>query len=521
MTTDRHQVRHQARPQACLTCKSRKKKCNRAFPCSYCILKDLECHYVPPPRRRVYATPTTDSPSQSVHYSEPLTAEPHGFESVPRRTKARIYFRHPECLDEIHPKVQNIIQSTGEFVDDLTAHYFKNFHRHLPIISRARFQDNLLGAGGEPPRADHSVLLLTICLIAYQPNPDQVTPERNPPVIGRQSLYLATKALLAQVQGLLEYSISLIQSSLLLAAHEYANGRPQVALVTISGCARMAYAAGIHDIWRRNMSGISVTEVQEAANIWWGIVMFERAIICEINGGFEQPMATIVPSGDTQLPLDREILDRRELSLEAVPNIPVASWTATNICGFGRAAQATCLLDQVIRGLLVPDLNSRLPLLESLDRAIQSLLTLILPQSNPRCPWPYCTSLAIAVKALYTLHNHIINIQPPQTSINANLRPLEDWKSASLAALDTTTRMLVDMAKYLTTTKIVDATKAVSPIHIYEIQAALDYMRFREEGGDSPWDEGAAEGLQVYLDTIRIPWVGLQSYSHNPLPIYT
>ena len=33
---------------------------------------------------------------------------------------------------------------------------------------------------------------------------------------------------------------------LLLAVFEYASGRPETAFITIAGCARMAYTAGIH-----------------------------------------------------------------------------------------------------------------------------------------------------------------------------------------------------------------------------------------------------------------------------------
>ena len=119
------------------------------------------------------------------------------------------------CLRRVHLEVLRVIRSTGQFVDDLTARYFQTFHRQLPIISRTRFQNSLIalggGAGGGGPAADSSVLLLSICLIATTP---ELLPgedgERPPDVAtGRQTLYLATKALLAQVQRslLLPYSI--------------------------------------------------------------------------------------------------------------------------------------------------------------------------------------------------------------------------------------------------------------------------------------------------------------------------
>lgn len=72
----------------------------------------------------------------------------------------------------------------------------------------------------------------------------------------------------------MEPSISLVQANLLLAIYEYANGRPNIALVTIAGCARMAYAAHIHV---RCHTGNQL-EVEEAGNTWWGIIMYERLV---------------------------------------------------------------------------------------------------------------------------------------------------------------------------------------------------------------------------------------------------
>lgn len=96
--------------------------------------------------------------------------------------------------------------------------------------------------------------------------------------MGRQSLYLATKAIIAQVQGSLQPSTSLIQATLLLAIYEYANGRPADALVTIASCARMAYAIGLHNSSRYELNGASRVEIEEAGNTWWGIVILERSV---------------------------------------------------------------------------------------------------------------------------------------------------------------------------------------------------------------------------------------------------
>ncbi|KAL3482036.1 hypothetical protein BJX99DRAFT_253158 [Aspergillus californicus] len=506
--------------QACLPCKTRKKKCNRGLPsCNYCILKDLECRYAAP-RRRDYDTSSvyTVRPSETIDDS---TGDLPGGRSVSRKA-GNLYRPLFESLDDIYLEVRNIINSTGEFVDDLTARYFKNFHSNLPVISRMRFQSSLTAGSPSP---DASVLLLAICLLVYLPSPDMVPRdshiERDMPVTSRQSLYLATKSLLAQVQGSMTPSIALIQASLLLATYEYASGRPEAALITLSGCARMAYAARIqtvHSNSRNSTNFESRFEIEEAANTWWGIVISERAFMCEIDD-LDQPMSTTFPPGDARLPIDRDILDRGHLvSPDSIPSIPLSSMTLTTttvtaIGGFARAAQASCLLDQVQQGMAIPDLNTKLLLLESLDRTIQSFLAGVL-NHNPQASSPYCTALAITVRTLFTLHTHILTI--PQTSISANLRPLLDWKKSSLAALDTVTTMVLDMSEWHCSRLPWDGTNDTSPVHIYAVRAALEHVRTRagiylfdeDSPYQCPWGGGAEGVLRGYLDGVRRQWGG-------------
>jgi hypothetical protein len=70
--------------------------------------------------------------------------------------------------DQTTAEVHDIIRATGQFVDDISARYFKGFHSHLPIISHSRFYNKLTTLGAAQA-SDFSVLLLTICLITYAP----------------------------------------------------------------------------------------------------------------------------------------------------------------------------------------------------------------------------------------------------------------------------------------------------------------------------------------------------------------
>lgn len=121
-----------------------------------------------------------------------------------------------------------------------------------------------------------------------------------------------------------------------------------------------------------------------------------RAFACEVDL-FDQPMATFLPSGDARLPVERDILAKIDvLEPEAIPNIALSCLTLTSIGGFGRAAQASCILDQVIRGLTVADVNSRLILLDSLDASIQSFIGFFLSHNQRAAA--HCTAVAMAIR---------------------------------------------------------------------------------------------------------------------------
>ncbi|KAL2800624.1 hypothetical protein BJX66DRAFT_291193 [Aspergillus keveii] len=506
---------------ACETCKTRKKKCNKGVPsCSYCIQKDLECRYVPLRPRRVYGTPSTGDSSHTATYREGIGAEPVNDRTlsdtarlqvaVPRHT---IYRSHFESLDDVHIEVQKTIQSTGEFVDDLTSLYFRTLHVHLPIISRVRFQRSFLATGsGSAPGPDFSILLLAICLNSYIPSSVRRVQERGVAGITRQRLYLSTKALLAQVHGSIQQpSVPLIQATLLLAMYEYASGKADVALATVAACARMAYAAGIHTSRRDIVDAPTRLEAQEAWNTWWGIVVCERTFMCEAAIP-EQPLLTTFPTGDATLPVDRHMLDHEDRLVYpdlVVPNMPLlSSLTELDVGGFARAAQACCLLDRIFEAIRVPELDTRLPRLESLDKSLQSFLSLILSR-GPDKSWHHCTALAVTLRSLFILHTHILAI--PHETISITFRPLNEWKQSSLAALDTATTMVLDMANWHYCVLPPDRPSDISPVQIYVVHATLEHLRNRlsssTDGTESLWPESAEGDLRRYLGRIQFQWV--------------
>jgi len=199
----------------------------------------------------------------------------------------------------VYLEVHGIIRATGQFVDDISARYFQGFHRHLPVISRIRFYNNLITLGATPA-ADFSVLLLTICLITHAPALGYQLEHGATRSVELQSLYLSVKSLFAQIQVSCSPSVSLIQAGLLVAIYEYTHGRSDDAFVTITGTARMAYAVRIHNRDDRQTpmpcrinekADIGpLLQAEEAANTWWGITICERYVSPSMPGKISMQM---------------------------------------------------------------------------------------------------------------------------------------------------------------------------------------------------------------------------------------
>ncbi|RDW85288.1 hypothetical protein BP6252_02878 [Coleophoma cylindrospora] len=452
--------------QVCTTCKTRKKKCDKVLPsCGYCVGKGLGCGYDEiRPRHH-------ENTLRASHTSDFITIP-----SDPTISEANLYLQ-----------VHQLIRATGRFVDDVTAQYFQGLHRYLPVISRTRFHSSLITLG-TTPSAGFSVLLLSISLITSSSKLGWHAEHANTTTrpVDQRTLHRATKSLFAQVQGLFPPSVHLIQAALLLAVYEYRHGRPEEAFVSLAGCARMAYAAGIH---RPSPVVHTDTDInadfqlqsEEAANTWWGIIIYERIFYCEVSFS-DQPLITVFPCGDARLPTETSILEQSDsLSPELIRYIPVSCLSSVDVGVFGRSVQAAWLLDQVLKSRETASLDSRLAQLRDLDTALQAFLGEMMQQCSGKRGL-LCEAVAITIRAMFTLHWHILS--QSQQLVTDKHHSREDWCTYSHAALDTATKMVLDIVE---THENLDRYQAVCLTlgHSYMIRAALKHIYERREWRDT------------------------------------
>lgn len=101
------------------------------------------------------------------------------------------------------------------------------------------------------------------------------------------------------------------------------------------------------------------------------------------------------------VPAEPEVLDQSDiLGPGPIPNIPVSCLTSREVGEYGRTAQATWLLDQVLRVLNTTDceLESSLIELDGLDNTLQSFLAMILQQCHGQLG-VFCAAIACTIRS--------------------------------------------------------------------------------------------------------------------------
>ena len=276
---------NQRASQVCNTCKARKKRCDKYLPdCGYCTKRGLDCRYTKLPLfRSTDAAAGRDSTTWQWRMTGIATDRDvaSGFKSDVSPLMASLYdfLRTDErvALSELlYYQVSRVIQLANLSLRDVTDRFFEGFHRWLPVISPQNFCKTIIDLHEGAPNPDFSILLLAMCLIILRPLPSTLPKS----TICLKSLYVTVRLSFAQVQAVICASTTLVQAGILIAAYDYACGRPELAYISIGTCARMSGVAGFDRGEARSkevqLDAESTLRVLEERNVWWGIIFIER-----------------------------------------------------------------------------------------------------------------------------------------------------------------------------------------------------------------------------------------------------
>lgn len=281
--TENAVAKGQRAQQVCLTCKARKKTCDKTIPaCDFCTTRKLVCRYPTAPSKARYTengagknftvlTLPCSTEYQNVEDFEPLTIPI--FQSSPFSPLSTAK-GSPSVDESVHRRVHQILERAHFTLDDISERYFgTTSHVWLPIIAPSLFYQRASNYRGDVPSADFSVLVFMCFVTIFDPRSTDSH-------LSQDFLYTTSKSLFMQAQTAHCASIPLIQAACIITAYEYACFRPEAAYISLGTCINMARVLGIIGATplqdRLNVDTITRLEHLERSNLSWAISMLER-----------------------------------------------------------------------------------------------------------------------------------------------------------------------------------------------------------------------------------------------------
>ena len=155
----------------------------------------------------------------------------------------------------------------ADSIRHIATSFFNDIHPWMPIISKSWFYNHLINPLS-PPRADATLLLLSIRLITWAP---PVSEGPNTPV------YIAAKRFFRELETAGTFSIRFVQAGVLISLYELGHCIYPAAYISIALSARQAVALGFDkDIKGGNVTGYPWDKVEERKRVWWAILILDR-----------------------------------------------------------------------------------------------------------------------------------------------------------------------------------------------------------------------------------------------------
>jgi len=283
----------------------------------------------------------------------------------------------------------------------------------------------------------------------------------------------------------------MVQAALLLSMYEYALNRPDAAYISIGNCARMAIAMDLHK--NQPISDMheapSFHNMGEQTNLWLAIVVFERVIACDVS--MSSPvLTTSMASIHGIRPVERDKLDQASPSSDLSPSPSEPS--EGELWLFRREVEAAEQLDQVLTMLSTPESSINLKEVTDLDFRVQSFLSSVMQRYGGSVTLS-CGAIAMAKLALFKLHSWIVEHEQ-----------LADLHKTSWAALDSSTKMTIDMAHLHSRDPGNGNMELKPPTTSYLVRAALRHLHaYRHNDGEGCF--GDCEALRKVCWRLEHP----------------
>lgn len=258
--------------RACLSCKTRKKGCDKALPnCGYCTKRELKCSY----DAEVKETGLDGRFGRYEIYQELCRlALGHGFDrdhAIGGSSQNLGISAAP--YEALRMWTTHALKATGKSLQEIRDIFIAGVYRWLPIIAPWQLSDTELNTIRKELSLDTLLLLLTMSLWAQ----NRTYESENTSRCCEHYNYLAVKSIFTQLQVVLGLTTALLQAGILIAVYEFASRQPQLAYLTIQTCRGMYEILGNgYSPTQKTMSPNEVLRPFQQCNLARGFAVMER-----------------------------------------------------------------------------------------------------------------------------------------------------------------------------------------------------------------------------------------------------
>jgi hypothetical protein len=340
--------------------------------------------------------------------------------------------KHPDVDSEVHMQALFTLGSIHTMHRDCVS-FFDGTHQKLPILSKSKFQETLLGSLANGFKVEFTTLCLIIKLLQAAPSSGSIDKQR--------SIYTMAKTITSLLESSNVIPSYLLECKVLLTFYEIGQGLNTAAYLSVGACARLARILGLHrKPWKHRTdeligraiirTTISVEPVdyyvpenggfdsEEAKRIWWAITNMDRFI--NLANGDSQ---FVTEDPETSDPLPNE----RSFRIEAIAGsiIPTLATPSDIAVGqMARECQASHLSGFVVKQIFSPlsHENSMSDEAVQIERTLKSFLPLLLRDELES--GRFCGSFGICNSALFSLYEFWLNLDLPETTARQEI-----WQS--------------------------------------------------------------------------------------------
>jgi hypothetical protein len=266
-------------PQACSTCRVRKRACDKDFPrCGYCTARDLHCVF----DRLQDSTPTVAGPGQWRIWSPDKSTQstPRSLNSLEDKSPATSVVSgilatvpDPSTLrTTLLGQLDQILQAGKVSMTDMIEQYLIGIFTWLPVLplSCLDYVRNATTDQHAPPGT--MIVALALCLVSLPSAPRA----KGPTVLDVNELYLRVKLMMVQTELLQDRSHDAIRAGVLIAAHEYGTGQFLSAWETVGKLMRAWHVLTMGHLEGATPASKDKDESTQRRDTLWCLLILER-----------------------------------------------------------------------------------------------------------------------------------------------------------------------------------------------------------------------------------------------------